>query len=205
MMDEVMRLCPVGIRCFQGSYSGSVSASAGTHSGGGAIDLAPTDPADYDRLVYEMRRVGWAAWRRTEAQGFDPHIHGIAGPAGPGDLAPAASDQWADYLAGRNGLANNGPDDGPRDFVGVTWETYQQQTPPDDDGDDDVKPYAVNLGGAGYGWVLSDLATWRYGVHSMGVIDEGVAFGAYVKFADGAMVGQGWVDHILRLPEVTER
>ena len=72
-----------------------------------------------------MRRVGWAAWHRTPAQGFDHHIHGIAGPAGPGDLAPAASDQWADYLNGRNGLANNAPDDGPRDFVGVTWEQYQ--------------------------------------------------------------------------------
>lgn len=201
MMDEVMRLCHVEVRCFQGSYSGGVSASAGTHSGGGAIDLAPTDPGAYELLVFEMRRVGWAAWHRTPAQGFDPHIHGIAGPADPGDLAPAASDQWADYLAGRNGLASGAPDDGPRDFVGVTWETYKQQAPEEDD---EMKPWAVNMGGAGKGWTLTDLATYRCGVHDYGIVEEGVAFGAIAKFADGAQVGQGWVDHIFRLPEVTE-
>lgn len=202
MMDEVARLCPgISLQCFQGSYSGGVSASAGSHSGGGAIDLAPSN-GDYDTVVHQMRRVGWAAWHRTPAQGFDHHIHGIAGPAGPGDLAPAAADQWDDYLAGRNGLANNAPDDGPRDFVGVTWETYQggKNEPPEED---EVKPYAVNLDGAGLGWVLSDLATWHTGIHSYGVIEEGVNFGAYQFFAGGAQVGQGWVDHILRLPSMT--
>jgi hypothetical protein len=31
-----------------------------------------------------------------------------------------------DYYEGRNGLASGAADDGPRDWVGVTWETCEQ-------------------------------------------------------------------------------
>jgi hypothetical protein len=34
-----------------------------------------------------------------------------------------------DYFEGRNGLASGAPDDGPRDWVGVTWESYQSSAP----------------------------------------------------------------------------
>ena len=126
MMDEVVRLCPgVSIQPSQGSWSGA-SASAGTHTGAGAIDIeaASLTQSHRDKIVYEMRRVGWAAWHRTPQQGqWGHHIHGVA--MGEPQLAPAAKDQCLDYVEGRNGLANNAPDDGPRDFVGVTWETYQ--------------------------------------------------------------------------------
>jgi hypothetical protein len=40
-------------------------------------------------------------------------------------MAAAGRDEEQDYYAGRKGLADNGPDKGTRDFVGVTWETYQ--------------------------------------------------------------------------------
>jgi hypothetical protein len=77
-----------------------------------------------------------------------------------------------------------------------------QPEPDEGEEEDMAKPWACNLGGAGAGWVLSDLATWRCGVGSMGVIDEGVAFGAYEKLAGGQPLGPGWVEHIMRLPEV---
>lgn len=131
MMDEVARLCPEAqITPTQGSPSGA-AASAGTHSGQGAIDIACSGiPRSItDQIVLNMRKVGWAAWFRTPDQGNWPyHIHGVA--CAEPDLSPAAKDQEQSYYAGRNGLANNGPDDGPRQYVGVTWETYQQQHKP---------------------------------------------------------------------------
>jgi len=130
MMAEVARLTGPTVEPSQGSYSTGVSASAGTHSGGGAIDLAAEqlNSAQRDELVAAMRQVGWAAWLRTPAQGFSYHVHGIAVDCP--DLAPAAAAQVRDYFAGRNGLASRAPDDGPRDWVGVTWETYQQKPKP---------------------------------------------------------------------------
>lgn len=98
----------------QGSYNaGRVSASAGTHDGGGVIDLAPYDHA---RKVRELRRHGFAAWFRPAIPGlWGAHIHAVQ--IGNRKLAPSAARQVEAYLAGRNGLASNGPDDGPRDFV----------------------------------------------------------------------------------------
>lgn len=98
----------------QGSWS-SADASAGTHTGAGAIDLrtwnlpASIPPAE---AVRGLRLAGLIAWYRTPAQGFDEHIHAI--DYGNPELAPAARTQVAAWEAGRNGLANNGPDDGAR-------------------------------------------------------------------------------------------
>ena len=137
MMEEVARLCGpnVNVRPTQGSYSGGVAASGGTHDGGGAIDLAGQDAgmdgAERRTIRDNMRRVGFAAWERTPAQSDWPyHLHGIAvQPGGKGDrgcLSSGAHGQVIDYYEGRNGLASGAPDDGPRDWVGVTWETYEQ-------------------------------------------------------------------------------
>lgn len=128
MMAEVVNLVPdIDVHPTQGSYSSEVGASAGTHAGGGSLDLRVEGMgrAKRERLVAAMRRVGWAAWLRLPGQGPWPaHIHGVAVDCPT--LSPAARAQVADYLAGRNGLANRQPDDGPRDHVGVTWESYQE-------------------------------------------------------------------------------
>lgn len=135
MMTEVARLCGSGvnIRPTQGSFSGGVSASGGTHDGCGAIDLAGQDAGmtgdDRAAIRDAMRQVGFAAWVRDPSQSDWPyHVHGIAvQPGGKGDrgcLSSGAYDQIIDYFEGRNGLASNAPDDGPRQWVGVIWENY---------------------------------------------------------------------------------
>ena len=101
----------------QGSYraGAGAKASAGTHDRGGVIDLRTWDlPARItpQAAVRALREAGLIAWYRTKAQGFDPHIHAI--DYGNPDLAPAAARQVTAWEQGRNGLANNGPDDGPR-------------------------------------------------------------------------------------------
>lgn len=109
----------------QGSYNaGGVSASAGTHDGGGVVDLAAWD---HVRKVRELRRVGFAAWYRPAITGLWPaHIHAVL--IGNAKLAPSARAQVAAYLAGRDGLAGNGPDTGPREFTAhrFTWRTGEK-------------------------------------------------------------------------------
>lgn len=94
----------------QGSYQGGAGdpKSAGTHDGGGVVDLSW---CAHDACVGHLRRAGFAAWHR-QPPSFDHHFHAVV--IGHPLLAPAAARQVANYLAGRNGLANNGPDDGPR-------------------------------------------------------------------------------------------
>jgi hypothetical protein len=105
---------PDGLTITQGSYNaGGVSASAGTHDGGGVVDLSAFE---HGRKVRELRRTGFAAWYRPAIPGLWPaHIHAVL--IGNRKLAPVARRQVAAYLAGRDGLAGNGPDHGPREFV----------------------------------------------------------------------------------------
>lgn len=94
----------------QGSYQSSVSASAGTHDLGGAVDLRW---CGHDACIRALRQAGMAAWHRTPAQGPWPdHIHAVV--VGHPLLSPSAANQITAYLNGRNGLANNATDDGPR-------------------------------------------------------------------------------------------
>lgn len=89
----------------QGSYNaGGVSASAGTHDGGGAVDVAPT--AHPATVVKAMRSVGFAAWHRLPSQGpWGEHIHAVL--IGNAKLSPAAARQVDAYERGDNGLASN--------------------------------------------------------------------------------------------------
>ncbi|AZM51756.1 hypothetical protein DMA15_03490 [Streptomyces sp. WAC 01529] len=103
MLGHASRLAKTSFSMTQGSYS-SGKLSAGTHSGGGAVDLGPAK----DSVVGAMRSSGFAAWRRTRAEGFAPHIHGIA--VGDPTASAAAKAQVKAFHAGRNGLSNNGPD-----------------------------------------------------------------------------------------------
>jgi len=111
----------------QGSYNpGGDPNSAGTHDGGGVLDLSVRDmpTATQTKVVRTLREVGFAAWRRTPSQGDWPfHIHAVA--ISDTDLSPAAQHQVGDYYLGRNGLANQAPDDGPK-VKKVTWEEFQR-------------------------------------------------------------------------------
>lgn len=113
----------------QGSYNkGGVSASAGTHDGGGAVDVSVRNmtAAQKSETVTALRRVGFAAWHRLPSQGpWVEHIHGIA--VGDAELSSGARSQVSAYKAGRNGLASNGADNGTRAYVNVTWETYHAE------------------------------------------------------------------------------
>lgn len=88
----------------QGSYNaGRVSASAGTHDGGGAVDLAP---ADADNKVKVLRQVGFAAWHRHTLPGvWSEHIHCIA--IGDREASWGARKQVSDYYAHLDGLAGH--------------------------------------------------------------------------------------------------
>lgn len=94
----------------QGSYNaGGVSASAGTHDGGGVIDCPPWQA---DETVIALRAVGFAAWHRPAIPGLWPeHIHAVL--IGHGKLAPVALRQTSAYLARRDGLKSNAIDTDP--------------------------------------------------------------------------------------------
>lgn len=94
----------------QGSYNKGVAASAGTHDGGGVVDLAPWDQANKVRV---LREVGFAAWYRPAVPDlWGPHIHAVL--IGNNLLSPAAARQVDAYYAGRDGLKSNLPDPTPR-------------------------------------------------------------------------------------------
>lgn len=91
---------------YQGSYHPGVSASGGTHDGGGALDFAPWD---WQKKVRVFRQVGFAAWHRPTLAGqWDEHIHAIA--IGDKEMSDAARKQVQDYYAHLDGLARHQPD-----------------------------------------------------------------------------------------------
>jgi peptidoglycan hydrolase-like protein with peptidoglycan-binding domain len=95
----------------QGSYSTGVAASAGTHDGGGALDMhTRTLPKKtVDDMVKALRMAGFAAWSRGRGHdSFAPHIHAIA--IGDRELAPLARSQVQDYFNGRDGLSGHRAD-----------------------------------------------------------------------------------------------
>lgn len=112
----------------QGSYNaGGVSASFGTHDGGGAVDLSVRNPTDFTILgdslpgmIDALRVAGFAAWVRETGE-LSPtnviHIHAIA--VGDAELSPAARaqiDGELGYLRGYNGL--------PEGFGGPALDRY---------------------------------------------------------------------------------
>lgn len=97
----------------QGSYSTGVSASAGTHDGGGTVDISVSGLSAKTRLeaVTALRTVGFAAWLRTPAEGFSYHIHAVA--IGDREASASAVKQVVQYFEGKNGLRGHGPDSAP--------------------------------------------------------------------------------------------
>lgn len=118
---------------------GGATASAGTHSRGGAFDIQ-TLP---ERGLLIARHMGAATWNRTRAQGFTPHAHGVL--KGCPHNAPARY-QIGAMEAGFNGLGGGGRggrDDGPRNLAssggnasrlrtytaGIAWARARQKPP----------------------------------------------------------------------------
>lgn len=105
-------------RITQGSYNkGGVSASAGTHDGGGAVDIStkwdyfykPMTSVRRNKMLKALKDAGFAAWYRTLDQGFTSnHIHAIA--IGCKDLPPLAKAQVVDYDNHKNGLKSHASD-----------------------------------------------------------------------------------------------
>jgi hypothetical protein len=126
MLLEAEKLAGTTVSLTQGGYNpGGVDASAGTHDGGGALDISVNGMSSTTRtnFITALRKVGFAAWYRTPAQGFAYHVHAeaISDP----DLSSGAQHQTGDYYLGMNGLAGRGADDGPS-VTKVTWEEYQR-------------------------------------------------------------------------------
>lgn len=85
---------------YQGSYNkGGVSASAGTHDGGGVFDVKTPLTSE---AVSGLRRRGFAAWMRSANIGGVQHIHALE--IGNPNLSPAAARQVQDFLGGGDGL-----------------------------------------------------------------------------------------------------
>ncbi len=92
--------------------------SGATHTGLGTLDLRtwdigawgnPTGRDAIEKVVHELRKVGFAAWYRDQNHGgMDPHIHIV--DIGNRTNSPAADQQVKDYKAGLNGLAGRGKD-----------------------------------------------------------------------------------------------
>ncbi|GHG09683.1 transglycosylase SLT domain-containing protein [Streptomyces hydrogenans] len=96
----------------QGEHSNG-SLSAGTHLGGGAVDIASTSPAVLQRLI----AAGFAAWIRGPAEGMSPHIHAVL--MNHPELSPQAAAQVASFRAGGSGLGVGGGGGGGIDVMGM--------------------------------------------------------------------------------------
>jgi hypothetical protein len=127
MLVEAEGVLGASLGITQGSYNpGGDPDSAGTHDGGGVLDISVSGmtEARQTTVVRRLREVGFAAWRRTPDQGnWGFHIHAVA--ISDTDMSPTAQNQVGDYYLGKNGLANHAPDDGPQ-VTKVTWEEYQR-------------------------------------------------------------------------------
>lgn len=128
MLAEAKRLLGRNLVLDQGSYNpGGDPTSAGTHDGGGVVDISVKgmNSATRTAVTRALRRVGFAAWVRSPNQGDWPwHIHAAA--ISDTDLSSQAQHQIGDYYLGQNGLTNRGPDDGPKVTI-RTWEEYQRR------------------------------------------------------------------------------
>ena len=118
----------------QGGYNkGAVAASGGTHDLGAVIDLSikHLDEKDQRRFLRLSRRMGWASWIRTPAQGFSLHWHGVLTATKAGYIAPGAAGQVLAYDAGRDGLRGNRIDPNPyRPPRRVRWSHLQNKVVP---------------------------------------------------------------------------
>jgi hypothetical protein len=125
----------------QGAYMGSAGApaSAGTHERSGCLDLRTWNLTTGQREAWmrAARSIGWAAWYRTTAQGFDPHLHVLL--LGEPDMHPGRINQEEQYRRGLNGLASGGADDFWRPDPIPTYQCSEE----DDMTSEDIDKIAV--------------------------------------------------------------
>lgn len=118
----------------QGSYRPRTRYSAGTHCGGGAVDISvrPLTAAQEKRLVIAADAVGMCGWIRPAIPDlWVRHFHALSIPPnlkGPGVLDPSAWDQILAARRGLDGLASAGPDPHRSLRTWTTWETYRKDT-----------------------------------------------------------------------------
>lgn len=109
---------PPGWALYQGSFHSGTAASAGTHDGGGAIDLKTTASGKSSKqirvMVEALRRAGFAAYHRAAPAWSPDHIHAIA--IGDRELSSGARSQVREYFAGGDGLTGSAPD--PHSAIG---------------------------------------------------------------------------------------
>lgn len=123
------KLAGVPLVIVQGSYNDDVEASGNTHDGGGVVDFSVRGltASQMSAAVKALRQAGLIAWLRSPHQGpWSAHIHAVERASQT--LSPAAARQVLAWEKGRNGLAGNGPDDGPRINVpnGVPMNNVQK-------------------------------------------------------------------------------
>ena len=111
-------------RIGQGSYSDG-SLSAGTHSGGGAVDIMFAGLTRKQRraTVKWLRRAGFAAWAREGAlwgaNGSNDHAHAVL--RGHRTASPGAKAQVNSYERYRDGLAGDNYDSTWRPSKSRRW------------------------------------------------------------------------------------
>lgn len=112
MLKQTEQDLGVKLSITQGSYNaGGVSLSAGTHDGGGVVDISTMGMSKdkVQKTVESLRKAGFAAWFRTCPEFCNnDHIHAVA--IGDKEMSPSAKSQVDSFYSGRNGLANNAKD-----------------------------------------------------------------------------------------------
>ena len=116
-------------KILQGSWSGA-SASAGTHTGGGAVDfgILGLTYAQQEAFVVELRKRNGCAWVRDPAHGWTKtgaHIHMIV--RDEPDLSAGAQQQVDDYDKGLDGLAHSTA--ATRPYKGKDYHPRPKQVP----------------------------------------------------------------------------
>lgn len=107
----------------QGSYNSGVSQSAGTHDGGGALDISTANLGDIKHkkwVVKQGRLACFMAYLRPTISGlWNEHIH--AGALGDQEASSGLENQFGEYRNGEDALAGYSPDPDPRIHPITVW------------------------------------------------------------------------------------
>ncbi len=115
--ERLLRYTPGALTIVQGSYNrGGVAQSAGTHDGGGALDVTAND---ISKKVAAFRRVGIIMSDRLASSSWSRHGHGVQD--GNEELSSGAAAQVREIKAGGDGLIGTARDAGSPRFDDGKW------------------------------------------------------------------------------------